>query len=75
MDAVSNRLLAAPIAALLGSLLEQKLGIKLTDEQLLGLVSCAPVLYHILAAIGQKTVNAFVMYFPPKQLPVNPAKD
>jgi hypothetical protein len=73
---LQNRLLAAPIAALLGPLIEQKLGIKLTDEQLFGLIASAPILYHTLAALGEKCVAAFVMYFPPPnpQKPVEPAK-
>jgi hypothetical protein len=66
VNALQNRLLAAPLAALLGPLIEQKLGIKLTDEQLFGLIASAPILYHTLAALGEKFVAAFVMYFPPK---------
>jgi hypothetical protein len=64
--AIQNRLLAAPIAALLGPLIEQKLGVKLTDEQLIGLIAAAPVIYHALAAFGQKCAIAFVLYFPPR---------
>jgi hypothetical protein len=76
--AIQNRLLAAPIAALLGPLIEQKLGVKLTDEQLIGLIAAAPIIYHALAAFGQKCAAAFVLYFPPPippTQPVNPAKE
>jgi hypothetical protein len=48
----------------------------LTDEQLFGLIASAPILYHTLAALGEKCVAAFLMYFPPPnpQKPVEPAK-
>lgn len=64
---VYNRVLAGVFVALLGPLIDQKLGIKLTDAQLTSLVACAPIVYHAFAAFAQKCVNAFVMYFPPKQ--------
>lgn len=72
MNAIQNRLLAGAVAALIGPILDQKFGLKLTDAQLLGLVGLAPIAYHALAAFAEKCVAAFVLYFPPK--PVEPAK-
>lgn len=74
MNAVQNRMLAAVVAALLGPILDQKLGLKLTDGQLIELVGLAPVAFHALAALADKCVAAFVLYFPPPQKPAEPAK-
>lgn len=76
MNAVQNRILAAVVAALLGPILDQKLGLKLSDAQLIELVGLAPVAFHALAALWAKCCAAFVIYFPPPnpQKPVEPAK-
>lgn len=65
MNAVQNRILAAVVAALLGPILDQKLGLRLSDEQLVELVGLAPVVFHALAALWAKCCAAFVLYFPP----------
>lgn len=75
MNAAMNRALAGAIAGLLGPILDQKYGLKLTDGQLIELVGAAPIAYHALAAFAEKCVAAFVMYFPPKAQPAQPAKD
>lgn len=69
MNGAQNRVLAGAIAALLGPVLDQKFGLKLSDAQLVELVGLAPVAYHALAAFAEKCVGAFVMYFPPKASP------
>lgn len=74
MNALQNRVLAGAAAALLGPILDQKFGLKLTDAQLVELVGLAPVAYHALAGFAEKCVAAFVMYFPPKSQPEQPAK-
>ena len=73
MNAATNRLLAAAMAALLAPWLEREMGIKLTEDQAIGLVGLAPVVYHALAAFAQKCVSAFVLYFPPPVRPTAPA--
>ena len=73
MNPAVNRVLAAALAPFLGMWLESR-GYKLSEDQLMALVAAVPVVYHFLAAFGQKCVDAFVLYFPPPSKPAEPAK-
>ena len=64
--AIYNRMLAGFLTAFFAPWVEQRFGVKLTEEQADGLVAAAPFVYHAFAGFAQKCANAFVMYFPPK---------
>lgn len=72
MNPITTRLLAGLVTALIAPHLPA--GLKLTDGDTEALIALAPLAWHIIAATWQKCVAAFVLYFPPPQQPVEPAK-
>jgi hypothetical protein len=61
---MNNRVTVALVAALLVPWVERETGVKLTDDQVAGLVALAVAAWHAAAPIAQRVFDRF---FPPTQ--------
>lgn len=66
---MNNRVTVALVAALLVPWLERETGVKLTDDQVAGLVALAVAGWHAAAPIAQRVFDRF---FPPQPGPTTP---
>lgn len=74
-DQAKNRLIATMVGGLLVPRIEEIFHVKLTAEDVAALITAVPLAYHTAGALWAKAVAAFVMYFPPKVAPAQPAKE
>lgn len=68
MNAAQNRITVALVAALLVPWWERETGMKLTDDQVAGIVALAVAAWHAVAPIASRIFDRF---FPPN--PIQPA--